>query len=138
MITSRWTFWKGPIFITEPSEKFLIVDHPKQDYNEREFKCLVIPSRHGFIQMHLGDVSYSASETSQRGLICKSLRFLPEDSLKTSPRSLRFSQRRLWVASETNSWLETKGSFWLPPHQPMSLQIFCQTNIESCSELRLN
>ena len=25
-----------------PSEKFLIVDHPKEDYNEREFKRLII------------------------------------------------------------------------------------------------
>ena len=25
-----------------PSEKFLIVDHPKEDHNEREFKHLII------------------------------------------------------------------------------------------------
>ena len=30
-------------------------------------------------QMHLLDVYYSVSETSQRGLICKSLRLLPGD-----------------------------------------------------------
>ena len=36
-------------------------------------------------QMHLWDVSCSVSETSQRGLICKSLRRLPGDWLKTSP-----------------------------------------------------
>ena len=30
-------------------------------------------------QMHLSDVPYSVSETSERGLICKSLRPLPGD-----------------------------------------------------------
>ena len=41
-------------------------------------------------QMHLWEVPYRVLETSQRGLICKSLRRLPRDWLKTSP------QRRLW------------------------------------------
>ena len=44
-------------------------------------------------QIHLWDVSYSVSETSQRALICKYLRRLAGDWLKMS------SQRRLWVAS---------------------------------------
>ena len=44
-------------------------------------------------QMHLLDVYYSVSETSQRGLICKSLRLLPGDWLKTS------SQRCIWNLS---------------------------------------
>ena len=44
-------------------------------------------------QMHLWDVSYIVSGTSQRELICKSLRRLPGNWLKTSP------QRHLWVLS---------------------------------------
>ena len=36
--TWRWTFWKGPILNAGPSEKFLYVDHPKEDLSEREFK----------------------------------------------------------------------------------------------------
>ena len=44
-------------------------------------------------QMHLWNVSYSLSETSRRGLICKPLRRLPGDWLKTSP------QRHLWDLS---------------------------------------
>ena len=43
--------------------------------------------------MHLWDVSYSASETSHRELICKSMRRFPGDWLKASP------QRRLWDLS---------------------------------------
>ena len=38
VIASRWTFWKGPILNTGPSEKFFIADHPKEDRNKREFK----------------------------------------------------------------------------------------------------
>ena len=57
-----------------------------------------VDSKHGPVgmdasQMHLWDVSYSVSETPQRGLICKSLRRLPGDWLKMSP------QRRLWDLS---------------------------------------
>ena len=37
-ISSRWTSWKGPISNAEPSDKFLFVNHPKEDHNEREFK----------------------------------------------------------------------------------------------------
>ena len=44
-------------------------------------------------QMHLWVVSCSISQTSQRGLICKSLRRLRWDVLKISPR------RRLWDLS---------------------------------------
>ena len=75
-------------------------------------------------QMHLWVVSYSVSEISQRGLICKSLRRLPEDWLETSP------QRRLWDLSDflrdvfcetVILGLETKGSFWLPGYRSMSL-----------------
>ena len=44
-------------------------------------------------QMHLWDVSCSVSETSQRGLICKSERRLRWDLLKMSP------QRLLWDLS---------------------------------------
>ena len=36
-ITSHWTFWKVPILNAGPFEKFLIVDHPKEDHNERGF-----------------------------------------------------------------------------------------------------
>ena len=28
-------FWKGPILNAGPSENFLIVDHPGEDYDER-------------------------------------------------------------------------------------------------------
>ena len=41
-ITSRWAFWKGSILNTELSEKFLFVDHPKEDNNERQFKPKII------------------------------------------------------------------------------------------------
>ena len=41
-ITSRWTFSKGPIFNAGPSEKFLFVDHPKEDHNKQEFKPQII------------------------------------------------------------------------------------------------
>ena len=44
-------------------------------------------------QNHIWDVSYSVSETSQIGLIYKSLRRVPGDCSKTSP------QRRLWDLS---------------------------------------
>ena len=37
-ITSRWTLWKGPIINAGPAEGFLIVDHPKVDHTEWEFK----------------------------------------------------------------------------------------------------
>ena len=52
----------------------------------------LFPSGHGCISdalLNFWDVSYNVSETSQRGLICKSLRRLRGDWLKTSP------QRRL-------------------------------------------
>ena len=45
-------------------------------------------------QMHLWDISYNVSKTSQRKLICKSLRRLPGNWLKASP------QRRLWDLSD--------------------------------------
>ena len=35
MITSCWTFWKGPIFI-------IIVDHLKEDQNEQELKLQIM------------------------------------------------------------------------------------------------
>ena len=41
-ITSHWTFRKGPIINPGPIEKFLIVDHPKEDHKEREFQRQVI------------------------------------------------------------------------------------------------
>ena len=44
-------------------------------------------------QMHLWNILYIVSETSQKGLICKSLRRLPGDWLKTSP------QKHLWDLS---------------------------------------
>ena len=52
-----------------------------------------IPAGMDASQMHLWYFLYSVSETSQRGLICKSLRRLPGDWLKMSP------QRRLWDLS---------------------------------------
>ena len=36
------TFRKGPILTAGPSEEFLIVDHPKEEHNKREFKRLII------------------------------------------------------------------------------------------------
>ena len=87
----------------------------------------MVPSRHGCISdaslrhliQRLKDISKKAdlqiSETSP-GKLIKGV------SSETSLRSLRFSQRRLRVASETVILgLQTKGSFWLPAHQPMSL-----------------
>ena len=41
-ITSRWTFYKGPILNARASEKFLFVDHLKQYHNEGEFKSEII------------------------------------------------------------------------------------------------
>ena len=38
-ITSRWTFWKGPILNAGPCEKFLVAEHGKEDHNEQDFKC---------------------------------------------------------------------------------------------------
>ena len=35
----KLTFWKGSIINAVPSK---IVDHPKEDHNEQEFKCLII------------------------------------------------------------------------------------------------
>ena len=52
-----------------------------------------IPAGMDASPMHLWDVSCSISETSQRGLICKSLSRLRWDVLKTS------LQRRLWDLS---------------------------------------
>ena len=37
-ITSCWTFKKSQILNGGPSEKSHIVDHPKENHNEREFK----------------------------------------------------------------------------------------------------
>ena len=95
------------------------------------FKCLfdnleqvfnTYPAGMDASQMHFWDVSYIVSETSERRLIYKSLgRLIKDVSSEMSLRSLTFSQRRLWVASETvNVGLETKGSFWLPVHKPMT------------------
>ena len=68
--------------------------------------------------MHLWDVSRSSvSKTSQRGLICKFLRRLlwewsKAPHLKGSLRPLTFSQRHLWIASETVTLgLQTEGLF---------------------------
>ena len=47
-----------------------------------------------WIYSHLWDISFSVSETSLKALICKSLRLLLENWLKTSP------QRRLWDLSD--------------------------------------
>ena len=41
-ITPRWTFWKSSILTAEPSGKLLIVDHPKENHNEQEFKRQII------------------------------------------------------------------------------------------------
>ena len=41
-ITSCWTFWECPILHAIPSEKFLFVDHPKEDLKEQEFKPYII------------------------------------------------------------------------------------------------
>ena len=42
-----WTFWKGPSLNAGPSGKFLIVDHPKEDHNERMFKHVRLRSESG-------------------------------------------------------------------------------------------
>ena len=100
--------------------------------DSREILHYVYPtlhSRHGCISdaslrrliPHLRDISKKAdmqiSETSPGKLI-------RDVSLETSLRSLRFSHRRLWVASETVILgFETKGSFWLPAHQSIILLI---------------
>ena len=57
------------------------------------FKVL-LPAGMDASEMHLWDVSCSVSETSQREMMCKSLRHLPGECLEMSP------QRRLWVAYE--------------------------------------
>ena len=97
-----------------------------RSYNSKS-KLSFLPSQHGCISdvslrrliQRLRDIAKRAdwqiSETSPGRLIRD---VLSERSL----RSLRFSQRRLWAASETVTLgLETKGSFWLPAHQSMSL-----------------
>ena len=60
-------------------------------------------------QMHLWDVSYSVSEISQRGMICKSLRRLPGDWLKMFPQRRLcdlsgFSETSLSCIWDCNSW----------------------------------
>ena len=55
-----------------------------------ELRVQIYPAGMDASQIHLWDVPYSVSKTSQRGLICKSLTRLAGDWLKTSP------QRRLW------------------------------------------
>ena len=42
MITSHWTFLNDPTLNAGHSEKFIIVDHLKEDHNERKFKHLII------------------------------------------------------------------------------------------------
>ena len=99
----------------------------KDERGQRIIKSINKPSRHECISdvslrrliQRLRDISkrvnLQISETSPGRLI-------RDFSSETSLRSLRFSQRRLRVASETVILgLETKGSFWLPTHQPMSL-----------------
>ena len=46
-ITLRQTFRKSPILNAGPTEKFLIVDHPKEDHNEPEFKHQIISRNPG-------------------------------------------------------------------------------------------
>ena len=59
-ITSRWTFGKGPVLNHGPSEKFLIVGHPKEDLNEREFKRQIIG--------RILDVLKKSSKTRERSI----------------------------------------------------------------------
>ena len=80
-------------------------------------------------QIHLWDASYSVSETSQRGLIWKSLRRLRGDWLKTSPqRRLWFSRKRLELHLRLQFWAfqlrHCSSKAWLPVHLPTSLHIF--------------
>ena len=46
---------------TRPSEKFLLVDHPKEDHNEREFKPLIIGE--------ILDLPKKSSETREASII---------------------------------------------------------------------
>ena len=94
-------------------------------------------------QMHLWDVSCSVSETSQRGLICKSRRRLRWDVLKTSPR------RRLW---DLLGLLRDVSELHLRVYRYFQIEaffgylliyfcvfiIFCQSNIKSFSEFGLS
>ena len=57
---------------------------------KNELLWLFSVSHPAWMHLRYMDVSYSVLETSQRGLIFKSLRRLPADWLKTFP------QRRLW------------------------------------------
>ena len=85
-------------------------------------RCISDASLRRLIQ-RLRDISKGAdlqiSETSTGRLI----KDVCSDS---SLRSLRFSQRRLSVPSETVIiGLQTKAYFWLPVHLPTNLYIFC-------------
>ena len=92
-----------------------------------------IPADMDASKMHLWGVSYSISETSQRGLICKSLRRFPGDWLKTSP------EKCLWDFSEflrgvfklhlrllflTFKLRHCTSKAWLPVHLSTSLHNF--------------
>ena len=95
---------------------------------ERHFPLESTVTNENASQMYLWDVSYSVSETSQRGLICKSLRRLVGDWLKMSP------QRRLW---DLSGFLRDVFELHL---QVLAFKLrHCSSNyIESCSELSLS
>ena len=80
---SSWTFWKGPILNAGPSENFLILDHPKEDHNEQEFKRLII---NGILDQL--DKSLKTREASYKLSITK------YNSISTWP-----SQNILWNSS---------------------------------------
>ena len=101
------------------------------------------PSRHGCISdaflrrlmQRIRDISKRAdlqiSETSP-------MRCIKDVFSETSLRSLRSSQRHLWVASESViRYFQTEAFFWLPVDLLACLQIFCHSNIKSFSELGL-
>ena len=152
MLFLKWKFWRFLLFILL---KMDFMDTQVKDFLLCELKPLMISpaglvfiNRNDYIinlwkrlspagmdasQMHLWDVSFSVSETSQREPICKSLRRFPGDWLKKSP------QRRLWDLSgflrdifELHLRLQflafklrhCLSKAWLPVHLHTSLHIF--------------
>ena len=104
LLCPNWIFLRSVFYLNEPSWHGCI----SQASLRLVIQCLRDISKRAVLQIF---------ETSPGRLI-------RDVSSETSLRYLRFSQRRLWVASEiVILGLQTKGSFWLPAHQPIILLI---------------
>ena len=95
--SSLWKFQAKELPFTVTS----IINTVVIKINQKNIMQTINPASMDASQVHLWDVSPIVSEISLVELICKSLRCLSWDRLKTSPqRCLTSSWRHLWVASE--------------------------------------